>query len=94
MNEQLFPADSGMCTILNFNDSGILSDYGSNQDIYRAAKKFSSIGNYAITATPQKIKGTGARRGMLLQIMGPRHRQTFSEGSFFRHFMVSMEAVQ
>ena len=88
VNEKVLPTDNGVCTVLNLNESGIFKDMTQKNHLYASTRIFANA-----TDSLQMIKGASARRGLLLQIMGPRHRQTQGEGTFFRNFIVSQKVT-
>ena len=70
--------------MLNINESAVLGNLSLQEPLYKAARAFLSDENENV----DKIKGTGAGRGLLLEILGPRLQQIIELGTFFRSFMV------
>ena len=69
------------------NDTAVLSKASLQEPLYEAASAFLSDDNDVI----DNIKGTGAGRGLLIEILGPRHQQTLKLATFFRSYMVCFE---
>ena len=84
MSEQIQPSDNGMCMVLNLNNDEVLTERAEKIDVFKAAKAF--MPNKA--SKNEYIVGTGVRRGLLLELLGPRHRQNIGKALSTKQFMV------
>ena len=71
-------------------DQDVISQVAKNDLLYKNVNMMTGDINEGMA----KIKGTGPNRGLLLQLMGPRHSQTSNIGKKFKHFVVISHIIK